>query len=638
MAGPPGPGIPLHQRLTVRLTGGVIAVLLLIGCPFLVAFHKLHRAHQLEDLAEVTSGLGGVVVDSLRSSMLAGHPRLLDETIRSLSGREGIERVLLLDHKGRVRVSSDRGFDGKTLDRGRDATCAVCHGGSQTPPSSRTTVLQEGDRRVFRSMTTIPNEPRCHGCHDPATRINGILLMDLTLAAADRRFFADIGSTVGLGAIMVLLTIWVLSWLLRRMVHRPLTEMVRASERIVRGEFDARADVPGAGDFSVLASCVNRMTDHLAMSYRTVEAQRRELQEILDAIDDEVVVLDRDLRVVAANKAFTTAPERTGVSVPGRLCREASSTDWPCGSELPDGCFVRSVFRTGRLCKGVLTGPGPDGQERTVEIHASPLPDAEGRIVMAVEVRRDISERRQMEGMLAQSERLASLGLLASGLSHEINNPLAAIAASVEGLQRRLPREAGVSAAAAAEVSASLGRIAGEVQRSRSITDRLLRVARPPGTGRSLVDVNHVVEDIVGILQHDLNRRGITPRLDLTPALPPLVGDASSIGQIVMNLTLNAIQAMNEPGGNLRIETALDGREICIRVEDQGSGIAPEHLKRIYEPFFTTKPPGQGTGLGLFITHRLVTELGGSIEVRSEAGQGTAFSVRLPREKGSERS
>ena len=610
--------IPLRHRLTVRLTAAVILVLLLIGVPFLLAFHTLRRAQQLDALTEVTDGLGQIVVDGLRSAMLAGEPHLLDGAVRRLADREQIEQVLLLDHTGRLHVSSTDTLEGQPLDRERDGTCKVCHRQKSSPPVSRTVVTGKGEGRVLRSMTIIPNEPECHGCHDPATTVNGVLLMDLALGSTDRRFFAGIGGTVILGTVMVLLTVLVLVLLLRRMVHSPLQAVVETSQRIVAGDLDARVAVRGSGEFARVASRVNRMTTHLSQSIRTVETQHRELQAILDAVDDEIVVLDGDRRVVAANAAFRRES--------GQSCRETPSTD-------PD-CPVQRVFDTGRLQKAIVSSTLPDGRERVIEIHASPVRGPEGDVTRAVEVRRDISERRQMEAMVAQSERLASLGLLASGLSHEINNPLGAIATSVEGLRRRLPGEPGISAEAARALDEVLARIGKEVDRGRAITHRLLKVARPPGSTRSLADANHVVEDIVAVLSHHIKRSGITPRLELDRSLPPLRADGARLGQVVMNLTLNAIQAMADDGGELRVSTSVVDDSIQMEFEDSGCGIRTELFRRIFEPFFTTKPVGKGTGLGLFITHQIVSDMGGSIRVRSEPGEGTCFTVRIPQDAG----
>jgi PAS domain S-box-containing protein len=437
---------------------------------------------------------------------------------------------------------------------------------------------------------------------------------------------------------MVLVTVAVLVFLLRRMVHAPLGSVVGASRRIVDGDLTARASVSHAGEFGLLASQVNRMTDHLARSLSTVEAQRRELQEILEAVDDEIVVLDRAQRVVAANRAFGRGCGHPDGDFSGRLCREASGSRWPCAAEEPDACPVRKVFLTGQLQKGIMSRTNPDGSEQVIEIHASPLRGSDGEINFAVEVRRDISERRQLQASLAHSERLASLGLLATGISHEINNPLGAIAASVEGLRRRLAAEPGALFSSPEALDQALLRIADQVRRGRTITERLLKVARPPGGTRTLVDVNGLVEDILSILSHQIRSTRVSSRLDLASGLPPLPGDGSHLGQVVMNLALNAIQAMEAGGGEIRIATSLSDGAIQLEIQDTGCGIPPEHLARIYEPFFTTKPPGKGTGLGLFITHRIVTDLGGTIQVRSEPGRGTTFTVRLPRRPASAES
>ena len=635
MAAPDSRSVPFRDRLTVRLTAGVTAALLLIGCPFLVAFHRLLREQQIEALGDATAGLGRVAVDGLRSAMLADQPHLLDDAVRNLSDQKEVERVILLDHKGGVRVSSDREYEGRVLDRETDVTCQVCHGAGGGPASSRATMTTSGGMHVFRSVTVIPNEPECHRCHDPAAATNGILLMDVALSTADARFFAGIGSTVALGTVMVLITIAVLVWLLRRMVHSPLRSVVMTSQSIVQGDLDARVPLDWPGEFRLLASQVNHMTDHLARTLRTVETQRRDLQAILDAVDDEIVVLDRDQRVVAANRAFQATVGQPECEIEGRRCSDVSSSTWPCAVTEPDGCPVHKVFSTGRHHKGIMSRSVADGSERTIEIHASPLREPNGSVMHAVEVRRDISERRQLEATLARSERLASLGLLASGLSHEINNPLGAIATSVEGMLRRLPGQPGLPPQAVRDQEVVLRRIAREVDRARQITTRLLWVARTPGRTRSLVDVNHVVEEILAILSHDIQRSGVIARLDLADELPPLRWDESHLSQVIMNLTLNAVQAMDGKGGHLSIRTSKADAGIQIDVEDSGCGIPAELLTRIYEPFFTTKPVGKGTGLGLFIAHQIVTEMGGTIDARSNPGQGTSLRVWFP-QRGSE--
>jgi len=629
--------VPWSRRLTVRLTGGVILALLLIGVPFLLAFQKHLRDQQLESLARATSVLSGVVVSGLESSMLSGKPHLLDDTIRGLAEQPPVERVILADHEGRVRVTSDPRFAGRRLDREQESACRVCHTTSRARPSgSGTVVTLEQGRRVLRAMHVISNQPRCHRCHDPALATNGLLLMDLALSEADRAFFVNMGGTVALGSVMVVLTIAVLAYLLRRLVHAPLDAVVAASRRIVEGDLGARARVASPGEFGLLAERVNRMTDHLAQSLGHVEEKRRQLQEILEAADDEIVVLDRDQRIVAANRAFRRLGGRPEWDVTGQSCGEVAFDRFPCSADEPAACPVLAVLRTGRHQKGIRSRTGPDGREQVVEIHASPVLGADGTVTQVVEVRRDISERRRMEASLAQSERLASLGLLASGLSHEINNPLGAISASVDGLRRRLRAEPGGTDRLTQDLEKSLALVSEQVKRGRAITDRLLRVARPPAGSRDLVDVNAVVEDTLAILAHQISRARVVVRRELASDLPPVQADTASLGQVLMNLCLNSLQASAGKGGLMRMATSAVDSCIQVEVQDWAGGIPPAHVSRVFEPFFTTKPPGQGTGLGLFISHRLITEMGGTIQLHNEPGAGVLFTVRLPRQPARE--
>lgn len=631
-----GSTVSFFERLTVRLTAGVTLALLVIGVPFLLAFHGLRREQQIDALAEASAGMSRVLVDSLRSAMLAGQPHLVDQAIRDLSQQPEIERVVVLDRNGNVRISSDTSFQDRMFEKNRDPTCKVCHQSSQSLPSSRTVVVEDGDRHVFRAMSVIPNDSSCHACHDPSLATNGVLLMDLSLRSANLSFFAGITRTVILAVIMVVVTIVVLVALLQWMVHEPLRAVIVTSRRIAGGDMDARIPVGSVGEFGVLSRQVNRMTDHLARSIYAEERHRRELQAILDSVDDEIVVLDRDRRVVAANYAFLKTSRSEEIL--GKPCQQVSALR-PC-SESQDECPVSAVFAGGRLQKGIMSRLDQAGSERSIEIHASPVRGGDGSIDRVVEVRRDISERRQVEATLAASERLTSLGLLASGISHEVNNPLGAIAASVEGLRRKLTRTPDWRDAGSTgnDFERTLLRIAREVERARSITDRLLKVARPPGQSRTLMDVNHAVADTLSLLSYDIERNGIQTTTDLAGKLPLLPGDESRLGQILMNLILNAIQAM-AAGGKLLVSTGAENDSIRIYVQDTGDGISSDVIGRIYEPFFTTKPPGKGTGLGLFITHRLVSEMGGTIDVRSKPGEGTRFTVLLPirpRSRGTE--
>jgi nitrogen-specific signal transduction histidine kinase len=246
----------------------------------------------------------------------------------------------------------------------------------------------------------------------------------------------------------------------------------------------------------------------------------------------------------------------------------------------------------------------------------------------ALAVARDLTERQEILARLAQTDRLVSIGTLAAGIAHEINNPLAYVLGSLELAQRALS-----SPIRSVEVlSNHLARARDGAERVLSIARDLRIFARGQGDDASIVAVAPLIQSAVDMVRHDLESRA---RVELRLAdVPPVRASEAQLGQVMLNLVVNAAQAIvpGDPQRNLvRIELSEES-DLAIRIDvtDSGAGIAPEVLPRVFEPFFTTKPVGVGTGLGLAICHGSVTAMGGRISVKSELGRGTTFSVRLP--------
>jgi len=602
--------------LSAKLTLGLVMGLVCVGIPFFLSFYYFHRNQLLEGLKSSTSSLSRLVVSSLQSAMLREAPHVLQEEVTRLSERSGVERIMILDKNGTVRISSDKGMLGTQYHRGRDPTCQVCH--RFTVPERQSTTVAEGPSgQVFRNMNLILNESRCHRCHDPQQPLNGILIMDLSMAATEQQLSASMRQMMLMAAVMVVLTMVVLWFLMKELIVKRLKRFMDVTDLIREGQLEQSVPVDSADEIGRLAESFNVMTGSVRASFEEVKQQREFLENVIDSIRDEIVVFDKEGCLVTANQAARD-----------RQRSEGGAADFSLAHE---------TFASGHAGKRLEVTPTPEGGERHFEIHTYPLRDEQGSVFQVIQVARDISDRKHLEAHLSHSERLASLGLLASGLSHEMNNPLGAIATSVEGLRRRLGSPEALSPDLAGWVKETLSRVSKQIDRARGITTRLLNVARPPGKTRTLIDVNRVVQDTLGVLSYDLKRGGVIARKQLSPELPPLRDDESRLGQILMNLMLNSIQAMADEGGSLRIATATDNGSIRIEVEDTGEGIRPENIRKIYEPFFTTKPVGKGTGLGLFITHRLVAEMEGTMEVRSQPGQGSLFTIHLPSRGSSER-
>ncbi len=354
---------------------------------------------------------------------------------------------------------------------------------------------------------------------------------------------------------------------------------------------------------------------------------REILPTLIDAISDAVVVVDRSRRLVAANRRYVEAfgvrtPDLVGAECHEALnCREdASVTGSPCGA-----CEAIQRRQPRRMLR---TRPGADGRPRRWEVSFNPALGGDGEVSHVVEVWRDISERSQLESQLAHSERLASLGQLAAGVGHEINNPLASVLAGIESLQRWLGRR-DFEAAATAEALETLEILERETRRCRETSDKLMLLAQPAQTAPTHMDMNHAVRDTLSLLNYEMRKRGVRAVEALDPELPRIWVRASGMRGVCMNLMMNAVQAMRN-GGILTVRTRREGEGIALEVEDTGHGIEPGHIDRIWDPFFTTKPVGHGTGLGLSITQRVVTRHGGWIRVESRPGEGSLFIVWLP--------
>jgi PAS domain S-box-containing protein len=265
------------------------------------------------------------------------------------------------------------------------------------------------------------------------------------------------------------------------------------------------------------------------------------------------------------------------------------------------------------------------GEARTANIAVAPLLSrdfvAVGRIVLVD----DITERVTLEAQLSQADKLSSIGLLAAGVAHEINTPLAVISSYAQMLTKQMRDDA--------RLTPLLERITQQTFRASEIANGLLNFSRTSTTEFRDTDLNQVIRDTLALVEHQMKTARITVAMDLCGQLPRIHGNPGKLQQVFLNLLLNAKDAMPQ-GGELRVATISNGHVEAV-IADSGAGIAPEHLKRIYDPFFTTKSapkPGErrGTGLGLSVSYGIIQEHAGKINVESTLGVGTTFHLEFP--------
>jgi signal transduction histidine kinase len=259
-----------------------------------------------------------------------------------------------------------------------------------------------------------------------------------------------------------------------------------------------------------------------------------------------------------------------------------------------------------------------DGRVVDVEVSKARFTDEEGPAIVAMI--RDVSERNRLQEQLRRTERIAELGMLASGMAHEIGTPMNVILGRAEYLMQRTREE---------PLKKGLQTIVSQVERITKVMNQLLAFARRKPVERRALDLQKTVDDNLEIFEERLARHRITIERVFGESCPPVFGDADQMSQVVINLVMNALHAMSN-GGTLRVRVSPHGEMVRLTVADTGQGIPEDVVAKIFDPFFTTKEFGKGTGLGLTVVKGIIEEHHGTITVESEPGKGTTFTIHLP--------
>jgi len=376
--------------------------------------------------------------------------------------------------------------------------------------------------------------------------------------------------------------------------------------------------------------------------YRQLHLKAEELgrmrefnENILESLDDGLVVFDADERIVRWNRALEGFYGMPRTAAIGKQLADVFDRPFvdalrAARRENPYGATLYRVPITRHS-----TSTGSDDQSLRLLVNATAVPlqgqAGAGHVAGTILLVEDITDHVHLEEQLQISEKMASIGLLAAGVAHEVNTPLTGISSFtqmlLDGADPGDPK------------TVLLEKIEKQTFRAAKIVNGLLNLSRP-GAGdneRAPVDVNAVITDVFSLLEHQFGVGKIKVRRDLSPEAVVVPGSEHQLQQVFLNLFLNARDAMPR-GGWLSVATRIDGDSVVAEVSDTGSGIPSEHLARIYDPFFTTKSIGRGTGLGLSITYGIVHEHQGTIRCDSAIGQGTRFTLTLPLEQMRARS
>ncbi|WP_224369166.1 hybrid sensor histidine kinase/response regulator [Hyalangium versicolor] len=366
-----------------------------------------------------------------------------------------------------------------------------------------------------------------------------------------------------------------------------------------------------------------------------LERTRDFLRNTLNAVPDPLFVMDRAHRWVMVNRAYCDFLGRSEQELLGSSGREVlpareAEIFWEQDER---------IFTTGEAeeVQRVVETP-KDSQSRTIIIKKAVFHEPGGGAFL-IAVFRDITDRKRLETQLQLADRLSSIGTLAAGVVHEINNPLAYVCSNLSFLEKSLAQPE-IPADALPELREVLAETQEGIQRVRSIAQGVKSFARADEKHTGPVDVQRAIEGALRLVRKELQYRAQLDRE--LESVPAILGNEGRLGQVVVNLLVNALQAFpqNDPSRNrVRIATRVDGTgNVVIEVEDNGPGMTPEVRQHLFDPFFTTKPVGEGSGLGLSICQSIIQSMGGTIEVDSEQGRGSVFRLLLPAAQVKEKS
>lgn len=716
--------------------------------------------------------LGTTIKLGTRYAMMVNSRDDLNQIITNIGSQPGIQAVRVYNKEGQIKFSNIR-REIDTVTDIKSQACHVCHQSANPPHDvpleSRTRIFSDASgQRMLGIISPIHNEEGCsEGCHfHPADKkVLGAIDVVLSLEATDREISSFQNRSVAFTVIVLFGMGLAISVFMGRFVMRPIRKLITGAQLIAEGGQCTRIDIDQPDEMGTLVHTIERMGKSISDKQIELNRQRDEYQTLFSLVPCIITVQDRNFRLLRYNQEFREKFRPK----PGDTCYHA----YKGRSEKCPNCPVEKSFDTGLSFTSEESGLDADGTIRHWLVTSSPIKNAEGQVVAAMEMCLDITSRKQLEDKLEKSERkylaifknipnpvfvldegslaildcnesvkpvygfdraellgasflslfpeddretyrvklrqkslhdrvsnvakdgrrlfvtvrlspseyggqkvllvttsdmtkrleteqqliqaskMATLGEMATGMAHELNQPLSVIKTASSFIRRKIDRGEEL----ARDILATLSEeIDGHVDRASKIINHLREFGRKPEMKLEPVDAGGILKRALDIFSQQLKLREIEVVQDIAPDLPPVMADAGRLEQVFINMLINARDAIEEkwegkagrqgggaacaiagaeapsPAEPKRITLAAHVTQGCVRVEiaDTGCGIPPGVREKIFEPFFTTKRVGKGTGLGLSISYGIIQDCGGAIRAESEPGHGTRFVIDLP--------
>lgn len=615
--------------------GKVITAIVVLQVAMVAVFISLQTYHELlivrHYMRDVNIQFAKNLAHSFSPLIQLRNTSLLEQCVDMAVGGEDIQYVVVEDDSGRRLAAGFKDSAKSRLALEREAN------GPATPTVIREVGKRNGWLSSFSPVTYEISLPIPLNAGTPI----GSVKLAVDTQRMDQKVLA--GALRGLSlAGFALALVGLLAFFVDRRLKGIFRELIGVTRRMAAGDLNQRVNIDTGDELQELGQTFNRMADNLASSRellqgwaqdlevkvkertQDLEEEKQKLDGIVSGIGAGLVLLSKDLKVLWGNRIAT---EWFGPldQLQGRKCYSAL---WAEGNFCQDCASMRAI-RSGNVEQSEKVVAGGNGQARVFQITTSPIKNSQGAVIQIVELIQDITEKKQLEAQLLQAGKMVAMGELASGVAHEINNPLAVIGAHAERMSYLFSNSHLAPEKVKEKFPSYLEAVIRHTYRCKEIIEKLLSFARHKEVDLQPMDINMALEDSIALVSHRASMGNKRIIKNLNPALPLVRSDMNGLEQVFVNILTNAMDAI-EGKGEIRVTSRLEDGLIKVEIADTGNGIPPENMDRIFQPFFTTKPPGKGTGLGLSICARILSRLDGQITVQSKSGEGARFCVSLP--------
>ena len=586
------------MRVGTKLTLAVGTVLVCVGIGYGI-FYLIAKQHYVTDTLATHARQAALFVESLQREGLPDDA--LTRTVSRISAHMGIQQLRL------TRVGGE---------------------GTLTWPDTATVPwpdVPSAQAGPLSHMLEHGATPMLLYVH-PLTQ-GGHLSLVVAYTDHDDVLFSGSNINIALVAMVTLALLVVVSTLARQNIAAPLSRLTRSVERFGAGELTVRHPPQEPGEIGLLATRFNRMAATIEQQTGELVREREYERSVVQNVFSGIVGIDREGHVSTWNQSMSERYAYPPDEVLGQ----------PVESLCPKVFDKRTVESARALINGETDAFDREGVHhettrvgpRTMDIRGRAIADGQGGVQGAVLAVEDRTDRLRLTEQLRHTEKLATVGQLAAGLAHEIGTPLNVISGRAEFVLKKLPENA--------DLRRHLTRIIGQIDRISGIVSQMLVFARKQPPNRAKVELAQLVDMVTELLSLQMEKARIEVVSQIARDLS-LKADPDQLQQVIMNLLINATQAMVS-GGRIEIQASAlcipeRGGTTFVRISftDTGPGMSKSVAKRIFDPFFTTKEPGRGTGMGLTVSHGIITSHGGWIEVESKPGKGSTFTVYLPQE------